>query len=304
MRLEKMTTSGAPAEGNLTKVVDPKGRGGRSRQRILQYLVEHPGTTPYAIANEVFGSWVKYRPSVVYHLKRMGAAGLVEVTPGKVKSKVALTPKGQSFCRELGLGTGTSRRVEGLIAAIQMMSPDPVAPELKEQGRKLLNDRVLDFMYGLITSKPFMYIFPHKTEGLTSIDPVTFCVLLSVYTLEKQEAAKSLSGQLPEAERELLSELHIAKEEYRPVGIYQLVRTKGYEEEFDQLAEWMSRVRRCMPMCGEMEYWFNVVAGSVKFYSLMVNLIKKQQGAGGGPVGSGPAAVDLGGAGGGSARDE
>jgi DNA-binding PadR family transcriptional regulator len=266
-------------EKGVARVLDPKGRGGRSRRRILQYLLETRDATPYSIANEVFGSWVKFRPSVVYHITKMEAVGLVshrklDEEERSSKNIVTLTDRGRKVCGELGLGTGQSRRVEALLAGLNMMSPEPLLPELVADGRRLLNDRILDQMYSMITTRPFTYIFPHKNEGLTQIDPVTFCVLLSIYTLEKQEAVKQLSGPAPEPSEGMLKEMNIDPSALQRTAIYDQVRSKGLEGEFDALAQWMAKVRKCMPMCGEMEYWFNVVAGSIKFYSLMVNVVK------------------------------
>jgi len=270
-------------EKEVARVLDPKGRGGRSRRRILQYLLETRDATPYSIANEVFGSWVKFRPSVVYHLTKMEVVRLVshkkeDEEERSSKNIVTLTERGRKVCGELGLGTGQSRRVEALLAGLNMMSPEPLLPELVAEGRKHLNERILDQMYSMITSRPFTFIFPHKNEGLTQIDPVTFCVLLSIYTLEKQEAAKQLSGPSPEPSDGLMREMNIDPATLQKNAIYDQVRSKGLEKEFDSLAQWMAKVRKCMPMCGEMEYWFNVVAGSIKFYSLMVNMVKQAPG--------------------------
>jgi len=262
----------------IEDLLNTKKRGGRSRQQILLYLYQNEPSTPYSIAKDVFGDWLKFYPTTQYHLNLLKKANLVTVeSEDKKENKIFLTSLGKEVAQKIAKEAEKSKRDKILKEIRILLGDEKVDEKIMAEGEKLLTDKVIDALVKILTSKPLSDLLPKPVRRFEDIDPISICVVLSLYQdelkFEKVQDKKTLkvieqlSYLLPEDKKNIKLNLPILS----------LVREMGVEKELNELVNWINKVRKRMFICKHLDYWINSIANAVKLHGLVAEIASSQK---------------------------
>ncbi|MEM4310878.1 MAG: hypothetical protein QXX95_00615 [Nitrososphaerales archaeon] len=262
----------------ITSLLNPKSRGGRSRQQILLYLHKIEAPTPYSIAKDVFGDWLKFYPTVQYHLNLLKRVNLIKVeAEDKSTNKVLLTSLGKEVAQRIAKEIEQSKKEKILKEIKILLGEEEIDEKIMEEGYKILTDKVIDALVRILTSKPLADLLPKPVRRFEDIDPISICVVLSLYEDEvKFETVKDKKTlKVIEQLSYLLPQDKKAKTIQLP--ILSLVRELGVKEELDKLVRWINKVRKRMIICKHLDYWVSSIANAVKLHGLVSEIASSQK---------------------------
>jgi hypothetical protein len=138
----------------LQELLDPSSRGSAKLTQILKYLCTHNNSTQYSLAQELYGSGIKFNRNAKNHIKRLQKVkGIIKTNKRNGKILISLTEGGKLLCQELGL-VSSSLKAQIILSELNAGLKQPLSKSQINQGLDLLTDRslegVADIFYKLV----------------------------------------------------------------------------------------------------------------------------------------------------------
>ena len=193
----------------LRKLLNIKGEEVRSiydrRRKILKYIANHPGSTPYEIAKNVLGAGkdgVTWSSSVFRHMRRIERIGGVQFLlinrDEHGNYHVSLTEEGRILCENEGLLI-PSDRTEAFIHTFNKQLDQPLTVKETVKLKALLSPKIIDSLSEIASGFKTLEFIPlpelSPLDGLwfydaekneIKPDKIKSAVLLNIYRVHPQ----------------------------------------------------------------------------------------------------------------------
>ncbi|MEM2873505.1 MAG: hypothetical protein QXD82_04965 [Nitrososphaerales archaeon] len=239
------------------RLLDQNTRGGKTRLKILSYLLENGPSTCYQVAKSVFsdhgpGSGFKYHKAVDLHIQKMEKEFLVERQKVGNRELIHVTSNGEIQAQRIGIYRPPEQKA--FLNSLCILASNKLEEDVLERGKELLTLKMINHLRKMIE------IAGYGTR-IEQLDPVSAYIILALFKQEREMA----EVRVELSSIKLQKTMGLSKNQLK-YKLLDYVRDNQIEEGIKELAEWFKGVEDRIEVFGWLHWLIRPLSMGIAFF--------------------------------------